>query len=268
MTSTNIGVIQKFIQKIKIDYKSILIIILILLIISGYNYHISKINKLKADKGISDKLNAALTDTLRVYVSKNNTLKYEKLAMQADINQLKNSNITLSKEKQILLNKVEKINKDKIVLTATIIKQKFVIDSLTNIIKSDGGWFDSTTVLFKKENNDTINYTIRIVNVAPVDNETPRMLIDWLEIPNDITVAFHWDKDKRRNYPVSVSVENSNPLMKVNNIEAYAIPELQKEDVKPTLWQKVKSGIKKFKDDIIVFGLGFLAGAGFATAGN
>lgn len=266
MTSTNTGVIHKFIQKIKIDYKTILIIILILLMIGGYNYHVSRVDKLKADKEISDKLSAALSDTLRVYVGENGTLKYEKLVMQADINDLKNGNITLSKEKKNLVNKVEKLNKDKIVLTATVIKQKFVIDSLTSIIESDGGWSDSTTVHFERENNDTINYAIRVTNVAPIDDLTPRMSINWLEIPNDITVAFHWDKNKRKDYPISVSVENSNPLMKVNNIEGYAIPELQKDDIKPTFWQKIKKGLKKIKDDVVIFGIGFLAGAGAATA--
>jgi hypothetical protein len=229
--------------------------------VGGYYYHTSRVDKLKADKEISDNLNAALTDTLRVYAGENGTLKYEKLAMQADIKDLKNGNITLSNEKKDLINKVEKANKEKTVLAATVIKQKFIIDSLTNIIEDDGGWKDSTTVQFERENNDTINYVVRVSNVKEIEGVTPKMVIPWLEIPNDITVTFGWDKNKRKDYPVSVTVENSNPLMQINNIEAYAIPELQKEDVKPNFWQKVKKGLKKIKDDIVVFGVGFLAGA-------
>jgi len=268
MTSKPIGVIRNIIQKTKFDFKTILIIILILLITGGYFYHTSRVNSIIADKEISDKLNAALTDTLRVYAGENGNLKYEKLAMQADINDLKNGKIILTEEKKDLVNKVTKLNKDKVVLAATVIKQKFVIDSLLTVIESDGGWADSTTVHFERENNDTINYVIRVTNVAPVEELTPRMSIPWLEIPNDITVAFHWDKNKRKDYPVSVSVENSNPLMKVNNIEAYAIPELQKETIKPTFWQKVKNGFKKVKDNVIIFGAGFLAGAAVVGAAS
>lgn len=261
MTSTNTGVIRKFIQTIKIDFKTILIIILLLLMAGGYYYHTSRIDKIKADKEISDKLNAALTDTLRVYAGENGTLKYEKLAMQADINDLKNGNITLSKEKKNLVNKVDNLNKDKIVLTATVIEQKFIIDSLTNRIRSqEGNWIDSTTVSFERKNNDTINYNIDVTNVAKHNESTPKLTINSLDVPNDITVAFHWDKDKRKDYPVSVSVQNSNPLMKVNNIEAYAIPELNKEAIKPTFWQKVKNGLKKFKDNVVIFGAGVLVG--------
>jgi len=268
MTSTNTGVIHNFIQKIKIDNKTILIIILSLLIAGGYYYHTSRIDKLKADREISNKLNAALTDTLRVYVGENGTLKYEKLAMQASISDLKDGNITLTKEKKELLNEVKKLNKDKIVLAATIIKQKFQIDSLSKI-SVFGGWYNLYTVRFKKINNDTINFKISVTNISEINGLKPLLIIDSLSIPNEITVAFNWDKDKRKDYPVSVTVENSNPLMKVNNIEAYAIPELQKKNVKPNFWQRVKGGLKKFKDDIIVFGVGFLAGAAVVgAAGN
>ncbi|NJO59688.1 MAG: hypothetical protein HC836_15695 [Richelia sp. RM2_1_2] len=243
----------------KFEIKDIIILVLLLLLFLGGAFYFYKVDKLNKEKTTSEKLNNALTDQLRVYVHKTGLYRYEKLALQEDISKLNRGTITLTEEKKELLSEVKELNKIKDVFAATVIKQQIIIDSL-NKITSTGTFIDDNTVLFEKNNNDTLNYRISVSNVARIEGRQAKLNMYSLVIPNTQTIAFGWDKDKRKDYPVSVSVINTNPLFKTYNVEAYAIPELTKQHVDPTFWMKLQNASKTTGGKVVIFGLGVIVG--------
>ena len=75
-----------------------------------------------------------------------------------------------------------------------------------------------------------------------------------LVLKNKQYVSFQWDK--RNDKPISFSITNSNPLFQTTNIESYAIPELNKDKIKPNFWHKVGNGIKNGGSTGIKIGVG------------
>jgi hypothetical protein len=74
-------------------------------------------------------------------------------------------------------------------------------------------------------------------------------------------VNFHWKDDRKEGYPISFNVINTNPYFKVHDIQSYAIPELTREKVKPTFWQKVGQFGKSTGGKLTIFGIGVGVGA-------
>ena len=87
------------------------------------------------------------------------------------------------------------------------------------------------------------------------------MKFNKFELPNKQFVNFFWG-DKKKDYPISFSVSNSNDYFKTVNIDSYAIPQLQKDVVNPSAWGKITAWIKKSGGFIITVGVSGAAGAG------
>lgn len=235
-----------------LDLKSILIIVLILGMIIGGTIMANKNKRLANEVRMEVNLKNALNDSLLNYQNKEGEWVAEKLTLQADVETLEDENLNLSENQQKLLSKVKNLQKDKDVITAALVQQSAVIDSLTQFATA----IDTVanTVTFAMD-SDSLKYDIVVKNVEPIKELKPILNINRLEIPNEQFIEFHWEKDKTT--PIAFSVTNSNSLFKTNDIDSYAIPELIKEEIDPTGWQKVK---KWFKDNGQKVGI-FVGGA-------
>lgn len=248
--------IKKFLSNIT---KKIVIwggIILLMLIV--FKCQNNKIQSLSQKLNDQTSLTSALTDTLKVYQVKNGILRYEKKTIQADLNILNDKNITLTNEQRELLKQVKQLNKENIIIAAANIRLKIKIDSLLNLT----GIVDTTnkTILFPYQSKNLIFNAIA-KNVQPYDkNKKSYLDINNLELPNDQKINFYWKDNKKEGYPISFSVENSNEYFKVVNIESYVIPEIKKEDIKPTFWQKTGEFFKKGGNTGLYIGIGLGAG--------
>ena len=182
--------------------------------------------------------------------------------IQADNALLKSAKDQLTKDQKELLARVKDANKKNVLITAALIKTQIKLDSVLNgtAVVDDS----AKTVTFYSNKADTnINYELKAVDVKRSDiNKMPTLKFVKFEMSNTSFVKFQWDKKSRTDYPVSFSVSNSNKYFTTANIESYAIPELQKDLVKPSFWNKLGTGIKtsgKYGIGIgIGVGLGYL----------
>jgi hypothetical protein len=90
----------------------------------------------------------------------------------------------------------------------------------------------------------------------------PSLLFRHLEIPNEQFVDFHWKNEKKKGYPISFSISNSNKYIKTTNVESYAIPSLNKLNINPNGWQKFGNFMIKNGKTVIYIGIGGAIGAG------
>ena len=125
----------------------------------------------------------------------------------------------------------------------------------------NGGWdleieYKDKTVEFKNKTKD-INYSFIGNNVKPFD-ETKPITLDILNLsfPNEQAIDFHWKDNKKEGYPIAFSVTNTNKYYNVYNIESYAIPNLDKEEIAPTNWQKFKKWVGGNSDSAVKIGIG------------
>jgi hypothetical protein len=86
------------------------------------------------------------------------------------------------------------------------------------------------------------------------------LFIDSLNLYNKQFIEFHWLNERKDGYPVSFTVRNSNPYFKTYDIESYIIPEVQKSQLKPNIWQKTGNFYRKNR---VPFAVG--VGAGILT---
>jgi hypothetical protein len=106
-------------------------------------------------------------------------------------------------------------------------------------------------------------YDIDVNYVLPAYPDIkPTMLFKTIEIPNKQMVTFQWKNDKKKGYPISCMVSNSNKYIKVTNLESYAIPPLDKVHLNPNGWQKIGNFFIKNGRTILYVGVGAAAGAG------
>ena len=107
----------------------------------------------------------------------------------------------------------------------------------------------------------TMNYNFTVGNVIPSPtNAKPTLLIGLLEFPNSQLVEFHWKNNKKEGYPIAFSVSNSNDFFRTVNVDSYIIPEINKEKIKPTGWQKFGSFFSKTGNRLIFVGIGGVIG--------
>lgn len=254
---------NKFITEFKkylpnITKKIVIWIAAIILILIVFKCQNDKISNLKSSLDNQTSLTSALTDTLKVYQGKNGNLIYEKKSIQSELNILKDKNVTLTNEQRELLNQVKKLNKENIVIAAANVKLKLKIDSLLNLT----GVVDTLnkTISFPYKSKYIILDAVA-KNVQPYDkNKEVYLDINNLELPNDQKINFYWKDDKKEGYPTTFSIENSNKYFKVVNIESYVIPEIKKDNIKPTFWQKTGQFFKKGGNTGIYIGIGVGAG--------
>jgi len=233
---------------------AILLVVVLLLIGGGiFNLQRNKIKEWKQKHQTEVNLNAALNADMTVYQNKEQEWVAEKVTMQASLNQLFDKFSDLTASQQELVTRVKKLNKDNTVITAALIEANVKIDSLL-LGQSDSGSVVVDTIgkkvnfnnLATADSTTKLIYDIDVNHILPAHVDvTPTMLIKNLDFPNKQLVVFDWKNDKKRGYPVSFSTTNTNPYYKTSNINSYAIPQLYKETLDPTGWQKVGIWFKK-----------------------
>lgn len=100
----------------------------IIFLIINTKISINKINDLKAQNNIL----SVLQDSLHIYKNKLNQLTYEKQAFNVTLKKLQDSYGRLDTNNKELVNTINKLEKRNKLITATIIRQEVVIDSLLN----------------------------------------------------------------------------------------------------------------------------------------
>ena len=224
--------------RFNINLTTLIIVGITILIVFGGGFSLMNRNKnrLKADLQQERNLVAALNDSLRVTTNKYGEVVNEKLTLQTSMDRLEELNDKLTEDQRELVRRLQASEREKAVINAALIRANFIIDSL---LHAGDVLVGDSIITFIELNNPDIRYTIDVLDVKPIDSLlTPKLLFRNLNIPNDTYVEFFWKDDKREGYPVSFSVINTNKFMKVHNIESYAIPSLQKEDLDPNAWQR------------------------------
>lgn len=235
----------------------------LLIVVGGFIMKVqsNEIKKVTEEKNTQVKLKNALLDTVSYYQNEEKDWVAEKLTIQASVDELEKDNGQLNADQKKLLKKVKDVEKDNSVITAALINAEFVIDSLTHAGTVD---VDTTnkTVTFKDLTNKDFNYDLIVAGVTPFPlNTNPNLLFKSIKIPNEQFIEFHWRDQKKEGYPIAFSVSNSNKYIKVYDINSYAIPELKKETINPTGWQKFGNWMKTNKN--IVTGIAIGAGGMF-----
>jgi len=223
-----------------------IVLVLILLIVGGgiVRHQNKKINEWKDKHQTEVKLRNALVDTVTYYKNAHGEVVAEKLTLQASVKDLEEMRDKLTAEQQELLRRVKAANKENTVIAAALIEAEAIIDSLltqgTVVINSK-----DTTITFS-DTTKHLEYELVVGKAIPVKPTLePTLLIKHLRFPNTQEVRFEWENDKKEGYPIKFSMTNSNPYYKVNEINSYAIPNLKKEVIAPTGWEKVGIWLKR-----------------------
>jgi len=241
---------------IKINWSKLIPYIIILILIGVIYYYVDRSGNFKAKYQEEVKLTKALQDSAIKYINKSNELVTEKLTLQTDIKNLTDENYVLTESQKNLIKRVKEVERKNTIITAALIESEVLIDSLRG----------ATVVVDTTDNTITVSdslpdiqYNFTIGNVKPVFTKVkPTFTINKLRLPNTQFVEFHWKDSRKEGYPISFSVSNSNEYFKTTNIDSYAIPELLKPEIKPSLWNKMWNGIKKHSPFLI----GAVAGVG------
>ena len=229
----------------------LLIIALILACLGlGYAWYGSS-QKYNQELAMHVKLEKALADTVRTHQNERGEWVSEKLTLQGDVTKLTELNGALSEEQKELIKRVKKVNKEKDVFAAALFTANATIDSLLNtevIIIND------STLAFM-DSTEHFNYDISIGNVQPFKDYKPYLSINRFSVPTDYFITFNWDKNKREQYPVSFAVTPTNPYIRVTSVESYAIPEVNRTELKPNLFKRLNN-LPYIKPIIFITGLG------------
>ena len=224
-----------------------IVLVILLFVVGGGIFKIQN-NRIKEWKGKHQsevKLKNALLDSVHVYQDKEGLWVAEKLTIQASVKDLEKEKEQLTANQNRLVAKVKEVEKENSVITAALIQANFIIDSLQHggLVLVDTL---NKTVSFIEPDNPDIQYDFTATGVLPFPpNTKPSLLINSLRLPNEQFVEFHWVDDRKAGYPIAFSLTNSNKYVKVNDINSYAIPQLQKEVINPTGWEKVGQWFKK-----------------------
>jgi hypothetical protein len=204
------------------------------------------------------KFRNALVDTLHTYKNKEGEWVSEKKTLQATIGFLENNIGTLNDSQKELLQRIKNIEKSNTLIAAALIKTTVTIDSINSVVS---GIVDTTknNVTFR-DSIQNLKFDITVERVKPISsNLKPMLSINKLELPNTQFVEFHWKNDKKEGYPVAFSVTNSSKYFKTYDISSYAIPELDKTEVKPNGWQKMGAWFKKNSQKVLYTAVGVAA---------
>jgi hypothetical protein len=184
----------------------------------------TQIEDSKKNQEMTEKLMYALQDSMRIVIKANGEMSYERKTLQAELKDLKKENLNLNANQRFLLSQIEST---KNLISAGLVDISVRLSGMTN---TNSNFTNDSTVNFTY-NSDSLKYNIDIKGVAKYKNLKPSMTFNNFETPNKMVVDFKWG-EKKEGYPVSFSVTNTNPLYKVNDIQSYAIPQLDKKEVK------------------------------------
>jgi len=217
-----------------------IVLVLILMLVGGWvmNLQRNKINEWKNKHQTEVKLNNALTDSVGYYVNELGEVVAEKLTLQTSVKNLEDKNEQLTASQKELLARVKVADKENKVIAAALIEAEALIDSLMG-----DGWVvinpEDSTIHFG-DSTEFLLYDITIGNAfASTPKKDPTILFNHFSMPNKLFVDFQWKDNKKEGYPITLSVSNSSPYYKTLDINSYIIPEIIKEELSPTGWQKV-----------------------------
>ena len=223
-------------------FKNGIIIILLLLLVGLTAIHMKNQKVWNENYNLEVKLKEALQDSVKHYQNKEGEWVAEKKTLQGKISNLTKENVELNDDQIELLQRIKNLNLKNRIINAALIKAELRIDSLMNI-ESVATEIDTInkSIIFVNDTSNYFKYNLMVKNVIP-STPTVKPLIEFKTIvfPNKQFIEFHWDKNERKDYPISFSVTNSNPYYNVINIESYAIPQLQKKLIKLNGWEKFK----------------------------
>ena len=240
-----------------------IVLVLILLLVGGGIFKIqnNRIKEWKNRHQTEVKLRNALIDSVSYYQNELGETVAEKLTLQTTVKNLEEINDDLTASQQELLRRIKAADEENKVIAAALIEAEAKIDSLLG-----DGWVvvnpEDSTINFS-DTTEFLLYDITIGNAFASSPLTdPTILFNHLSMPNKLFVDFQWKDNKKEGYPITLSVSNSSPYYKINDINSYIIPEIQKEVLDPTGWQKVGRWFSK-NGKIIGFVAGGIAiGAG------
>ena len=239
------------------------VLVIILLLLGGglWKLQRNRINEWKDKYQTEVKLKNALVDTVHYYKNSYGEVVAEKLTLQASVKDLEKMRDQLTAEQQELLRRVKEANKENTVIAAALVEAEAIIDSLlaqgTVVVNSK-----DTTITFS-DTTKNLEYELVVGKAIPVSPTIePTLLFKHLRLPNTQEVKFEWENNKREGYPIKFSISNSNEYIKVNEINSYAIPNLKKEVINPTGWEKVGIWLKKNGKIVGYVAGGVVIGAG------
>lgn len=241
-----------------------IVLVILLLILGGgiWKLQHNKIKDLKNKYQTEVKLKNALIDTVGYYKNAYGEEVAEKLTLQTSVKELEKMNENLTASQKELVARVKALDKDKSIITAALVEAEAKIDSLVGTGFIEVNPKDSTIIF--SDSTEFLIYNITIGKAIPASPKIePTIMFNHLMMPNKQFIEFHWKDNKKEGYPIEFSVSNSNKYFHTSNINSYAIPELQKEVINPTSWQKV--GKWFIKNGKVV---GFIAGGIAIGAGG
>lgn len=243
------------------------VVILLLILFATVYFQHQRIQHWKDKYKDEVNINDALNDSVVYYLNKHMEWVAEKQTIQASIKKLEEINGKLTDFQKELLVRIKEIEKKNSIIAAALIQTNVKIDSLMD--KDAGGQVDVDTVkkMINFNNLSSIDssfrYDIDINNVLPAFKEIkPTLLFKSIELPNKQFISFYWKDNKKKGYPVTFSVSNSNPYFKVVNLDSYIIPKVDKKYLDPNGWQKIGNFMFKNGKTILSISVGAAAGAG------
>jgi hypothetical protein len=255
------NIIQKILDFFK-EKKQILIwiVVLIVLILAVIVYFQQKrIANLKDKYQTEVKLKDALVDSVHHYQNKQGEWVSEKLTLQTDLKDLKKMNGQLTASQKELLARIDEVEKEKSVIAAALIETNVIINSL----KPYKVYIDTArrNIAFIDSTKD-LKYHINVGRVMPAYLDSlPTLAFKQFLLPNKQFVEFHWKDDKKKGYPVSFSVTNTNDYFKTVNIDSYAIKPITKEKLNPNGWQKIGNFFIRNGKTVATLTVGAIGGA-------
>ena len=200
--------IQK-VKDISKHWRYILMGIIVLVLLITLRVKNSKIQKLRTENSIS----SVLLDTISVYKNKLGTVTYEKQAFSVKLSALKDSYERLDDNSKSLLDKIDVLEKEKLLLSASNIDQVVELD---------------TVYIAEPSEVDTINNTITFKDSTEffqydflVEIEPPLLKMNKISFPNELYISHKCSDQKDK---ILISVVNSSDYYKINNIDSYIIP--------------------------------------------
>jgi hypothetical protein len=264
------AILLKFWNFLKQNNRWAVALAIILLLLGGTIIHFKnlKITNLKEEVKTEVKLRDALLDSVKFYQNKRDEWVAEKLTIQETIKNLEKMYGQLSADQKELITRVKELGKKNEVITAALIKTDIKIDSLLAKDKQNGTvvTVDTTKKRFNINNlaakDTSFVYDIDVFDALPAFRDIkPSLLFKSIEIPNKQFVEFHWKNDKKKGYPISCSVTNTNKYIVVTGLDSYAIPPLNKLKLNPNGWQKIGNFFIKNGKTVLYISVGAAGGA-------
>jgi hypothetical protein len=255
------NIIQKILDFFK-EKKQIIvwIVVLIILILAVVIYFQQKrIANLKDKYQTEVKLRDALADSVHNYQNEHGEWVAEKLTLQADIKDLKKMNGQLTTSQKELLAKIDEVEKENSIIAAALIETNVIINSL----KPYKVYIDTArrNIAFADSTKD-LKYHINVGRVMPAYLDSlPTLAFKQFILPNEQFIEFHWKNDKKKGYPISFSVTNTNEYFKTVNIDSYAIKPITKEKLDPNGWQKIGNFFIRNGKTVAAVTVGAIGGA-------